>query len=193
MDINAFRQKLIGGGARGTLFEIRFDFPTFVDSVDKDTVSILCKAAALPSSDLGTIQVGYMGRFIKQPGDRIFQPWTVTIINDEALKLRRAFEQWHDAMEKYSTQGGTPGPGTHRFNIDSLSTTSYVKDLKVVQFDKNRRPIYNYTMSNAFPALISDIPLAWDATDSIEEFQVTFEYDFYRSGTGEAGTNGASR
>lgn len=192
MDINAFRQRLIGGGARGTLFEIKLAFPSYVGGVEANEISLLAKAAALPSSDLGTIQVGHMGRFIKQPGDRIYQPWSVTIINDESLNLRRAFESWGDGMEKYTTAGGTPGPGTHRFNLDSANMNNYTTTVSVTQFDKNRRPIYNYQLKNAFPSLISDIPLAWDATDTIEEFQVTFEYDFYTSGNGADGTQGAS-
>lgn len=177
MDIKNFRTALRGGGARGTLFEVQMTGPgAQAAGITNTPFTFMCKAAAHPSSDLGTIQVPYFGRFIKEPGDRIFPPWTVTVINDESGNVRSAFERLHSFMEEHSTAGNTHRSGPFGSNIQDYNST-----LLVTQFDKRRTIKFQYQLECAFPAIVSDIPLAWEATDTIEEFTVTFEYDFFTS------------
>ena len=94
-NITEFRSRLSGGGARSNLFEVEIAFPeelniTLSDVSDK--VPFLVKSAEIPASNLGNIPVPYRGRVLPVAGDRTFDPWTVTIINDTDFVLRDAME-----------------------------------------------------------------------------------------------------
>jgi hypothetical protein len=99
--ITGFKSKLAGGGARSNLFEVQIPtLPASVTGWDAETFSFLCKTAALPASNIGSVDIPFRGRTLKVAGDRTFDPWTVTIINDENFKLRIAFEQWANQINK---------------------------------------------------------------------------------------------
>ena len=83
--ITDFKSKLTGGGARPNLFEVVLSFPTAApaDNVTLDKARFLVKTAALPASNVSPIDVPFRGRIMKVAGDRTFDTWTVTIINDQ--------------------------------------------------------------------------------------------------------------
>ena len=95
--ITDFRSRMTGGGARANLFEVEITFPdelTIVTSTVSDKVPFLVKAAEIPASNLGNIPVPYRGRVLPIAGDRTFDPWTVTVINDTDFLIRDAMEKW---------------------------------------------------------------------------------------------------
>lgn len=175
-DISTFREALKTGGVRPNLFEVHLSFPEFsgITGVDQD-FSLLCKSAQLPGQDIGTIEVGYFGRKIKVAGDRTFAEWTITVINDENFKIRNAFEKWHNALNQ------------HYANVRSAAADTldkYQMAATVYQFGKKGgAAIKVYDFVGMYPSSVQPVDLAWDTTDTIEEFQVTLQYQWWEAST----------
>ena len=179
-NVNELRSQLTLGGAKPSLFQVQIANP--VNSLGDLKVPFMCKAAALPASTLGTIEVPYFGRKVNVAGDRTFEEWTVTIINDEDFLVRNAMEEWMNSIN------------SHEGNIrefGSASPQQYKAQAQITQFSKTGAPIREYTFNGLFPTAASAIETSWETTDTIEEFTVTFQYDWWNvSGgiTGNAGT-----
>ena len=122
--ISAFKNQLTGGGARSNLFEVDITFPSSVgpDKVRDEKVNFLCKAAEIPASNLGNIPVPYRGRVLPVAGDRTFDPWTVTIINDTDFLIRDAMERWSNSINDLQTAQGLVDPSAYqtRANVRQL-------------------------------------------------------------------------
>lgn len=170
--VDTFKAELRGGGARPNLFQALITFPTAVNaegSVVKTT--FMCKAAQLPASTMANIPVGFRGRQVQVAGDRTFEPWTVTIINDTDFSIRNSMERWMNAMNAHTANAGLTNPA------------SYQSDLFVTQLDKDGTPLKDYAFKGAFPTDVSAIDLSYDINDTIEEFTVTFQYQYWTSNT----------
>ena len=194
-NITEFRSRLSGGGARSNLFEVEIAFPeelniTISDVSDK--IPFLVKAAEIPASNLGNIPVPYRGRVLPVAGDRTFDPWTVTIINDTNFKIRNAMELWSNGINDLQSSQGFIDPENYQksatvtqlnrgFN-GTESVTAPIKD------DQKIEVLRTYKFEGIYPNVVSSIPLDYGATDQIEEFQVTFNYLFYEV-TPFGGTN----
>jgi hypothetical protein len=166
MNINAFKTQLLNGGARPNQFRITLGWPAGVGSPGGEH-NILVTSAALPASNVNPTIVSYRGREIKFAGERTFDPWTVSIMNDTKLTLRSYFEKWSSLMNEYVNNGGTTAPG------------GYMADLICEQLDRNDAVIRTYKIQNAFPTTVSEISLAYNANDTISEFNVTFNYSHF--------------
>lgn len=171
-NINAFKSNgLVYGGARPSQFMVFMSVPASlgIDSVSVDKFRFVCKAAELPESSLSPIEVPYFGRKIKVAGDRTFSDWSVTVMNDEDFSVRAMFEAWSNAINR------------HVSNVrdTALSVEQYKVDLEVVQYGKEGDEIRSYKMVGAFPTVISPISLNWESVNSIEEFTVSFSYDYW--------------
>jgi hypothetical protein len=178
-NINDIRAQLTYGGARPSLFQVIISNP--VNPVADLKLPFLCKTAQIPSSTLGLIEVPYFGRKLKMAGDRRFDPWTVTIINDEDFLVRNAMEQWNNSINLYQQNVTALGSG---------APSLYKSQATVTQFGKAGEILRVYQFNGIYPETITPIDLAWAAVDEIEEFQVQFQYDTFEvlnSVTGNAG------
>ena len=193
-----FKSKLAGGGARPNLFEASINsFPTAISEAwdnsseaEGGAFKFLCKSTALPASNLGSIEIPFRGRTLKVAGDRTFDDWTVTIINDEDFRLRTAFERWSNVMSQLDDATGVTNP------------TSYMTDAFIQQLGRgpevgaatnnggNTSILRSYKFFDVFPVTVGEIALSYDTTDALEEFDVTFRYQYYT--VGSAGDSGAS-
>ena len=140
-------------------------------NLDVDFSSFMCEAAQLPASTVGTIVVPFRGRQLKMAGDRTFDVWTVTIINDTGFRIRDEMEKWMNAIANHADAGGTQNPEL------------YFTDLKVEQFDRDNSVIKEYTFKDAWPSEVSAIDLSYGDTDTIERFTVTWQYQYWTSNT----------
>ena len=180
--ITEFRSRLSGGGARANLFEVEIAFPeelgiNLTDVSDK--VPFLVKAAEIPASNLGNIPVPYRGRVLPVAGDRTFDPWTVTIINDVDFGIRDAMEKWSNSINDLQTAQGTTNPEVYQ-------RSAFVKQLSREGSAPGdpEKTLRTYKFEGIYPNTVSSIPLDFGATDQIEEFQVTFNYLFYEVASG---------
>jgi hypothetical protein len=180
-NVNEIRSQLTLGGARGSLFQVTISNPA--NRAGDLKVPFMVRATTIPESSLGTIEVPYFGRKVRLAGDRTFGTWTVQVINDEDFLIRNAMEEWSNSINH------------HRTNLRGFGAASpllYKSDATIIQYSKVGIPIREYAFRGLFPTDISTIDLDWGATDVIEEFSVTFAYDWWEvSGgvTGRAGTN----
>ena len=178
-NINDIRAQLTFGGARPSLFQVIISNP--INPVADLKLPFLCKAAQIPTSQLGLIEVPYFGRRIKMAGDRTFDPWTVTIINDEDFLVRNAMEEWNNSINLYQQNVTALGSG---------APSLYKSQATVTQYGKAGETLRVYQFNGIFPQVISPIDLAWATQDEIEDFQVSFQYDSFEvlnSITGNAG------
>ena len=181
-NIQEFRSRMTGGGARSNLFEVEITFPDGIgisESSVSDKVPFLVKAAEIPASNLGNIPVPYRGRVLPIAGDRTFDPWTVTIINDTNFRLRDVMERWSDGINDIQTAQGTVDPETYQTKATVLQLSRGTSTDGKITSDKNIPILRTYDFVGIYPNVVSSIPLDHGATDQIEEFQVTFNYLFY--------------
>ena len=179
----------IGQGVKPNMFIVDIAFPKEVSGAegDADMINLLCKSAALPASNLGVIEVPFRGRTVKIAGDRTFDTWTATFVNDKEMKIRAYFEQWLAQINSHETNNSplfTPS-----------ETDGYTRLVKVKQLEKNASEsgevLRQYDLHYAFPTNVSQIDLAYDSNDQIEEFTVEFQYSYWKAVTGE-GQNGVT-
>ena len=171
-------------GVKSNLFLVEFEWPSVVtDGPDNDLANMLCKSAALPASNLGVIEVPFRGRTVKIAGDRTFDTWTVTVINDRNFEIRHGFERWMEAMNRH--EGNTAATW-----IPDESNTGFLKDLTVKQRERDSSDsgsvLRTYTLIGAFPTNVSQIDVAYDSNDQIEDFTVEFQLQYWTATKGTA-------
>ena len=151
--ITDFKSKLTGGGARANLFEVVLQFPDAAqpDSVVLEKSRFLVKGANLPASNIAQIEVPFRGRVLKIAGDRTFDSWTVTVLNDTDFSIRSAFERWMNTINRVSDNTGLVNPA------------DYQADAYVYQLDRDGSTLSSYRFYDVFPTQVSPIELSYDA------------------------------
>ena len=187
--ISDFKAALIGGGARPNLFEVELTTLPAGITWDADNFRYMCKAANLPASNIANIDVPFRGRIFKVAGDRTFDIWTVTIINDEDFRLRNAMEEWMDLISKLSNNLGATDPSAYMTNakVYQLGRGSVLNSKN--QDGNANSVLKEYEFIDIFPTNVSQIDLSYDNSDAIEEFTVDFQVQSF-SITGAGGPNG---
>ena len=171
-NINDFKAKLAGGGARPNQFKVTMPFPGYSQvGGEIEELAFLCKVTQLPAMTVGMVTVPFRGRQIKIAGDRTFADWTITVINDTNFKIRNAFERWQNGINNMTDGEGLTNPA------------DYQVDAFVDQLDRNGATIKSYTLRGAYPIDVAAIELDYGNNDTIEEFQVTFNYQYFESNT----------
>ena len=184
-----FKSQLVGGGARPNLFQVELTtLPDAVEGWQAEKMQYLCKAAALPASNIANIDVPFRGRIFKVAGDRTFDVWTVTIINDEDFILRNAFEGWMDKISRLNNNLGATDP-----NAYMVDATVHQRGRGSVKNSRDsagevKAILKSYKFIDIFPTAISAIDLSYDSGDAIEEFTVDFQVQTFELISG--GANG---
>lgn len=181
-NINDMRGQMVGGGARPSQFMVQLTNPS--DSASGLKTPFMVQAATLPASTIGEVPVGYFGRIIKYAGDRTFDPWTVTVYNDEDFIVRNSLEAWMaDINGHIANTSGFANP----------RPLNYKQQANVRQFGKNGSVIREYTFYGLFPTQLSEVTLDWNTQNQIETFQVTFAYDYWSVSGGTTGLGKTQR
>jgi len=188
--LSQFKSKLSGGGARPNLFEVSIpSFPSSIieawnggDDGEAGTFKFLCRATALPASTVAAIEVPFRGRQLKVAGERTFENWTVTVMNDEDFKLRTAFERWMNTINKLSDNTGVTNP-------TSYMTDGYVQQLgrgstlnSATNDGGENVVLRTYKFYDIFPVSVQEIGLAYDSNGDIENFDVSFAVQYISIG-----------
>ena len=174
-NVNDFKSGLRFGGARNSLFEVTIETPASVPSVPN--APVLVRAAQIPEATINTITQSYFGRQIKYAGNRTFADWTVTVLNDEDFQIRNSLETWSNQINLH--EGNTRLPGM----VSTEGATSYKQVATVKQFGKEGQLLRTYEFIGIYPTSVAPIDLSWDQ-DAIEEFQVSFAYDYWKVAQG---------
>ena len=181
--IDDFKANVAGDFARPNLFQVDLSFPTEVIANAtglSDLGKFTVRAANLPSSQMGIVEVPFRGRVLKIAGDRTFEPWTITVMNDSAFVLRSAFELWASSIQAYN-ENFTSASGLG----DADDATGYFADMKVHQLARDikngEKPkvLKSYKFYNIFPSAIAAIDLDYGNNDAIEEFTVEMQVQYW--------------
>lgn len=191
-NIQEFRSQMTGDGARPNLFEVELNFPTFVSNsaFARQKASFMCRAAQLPGSTVNQVPVNYFGRELKFAGNRTFPEWTVTVINDEDFAIRKAVERWMNGLNSHTTN--IRDPRALRGANAAGTAEGYQTDAYVTQYGKSDETtggLRVYRFIGVFPIDLSPIELDWGANDTIEEFAVTFAYQWWEDVSAQEGAS----
>ena len=168
LGVDDMKAKLVGGGARPNLFKVTMAFPTYV-TANVELASYMCKATSMPASTIAPIAVPFRGRNLQIAGDRTFDPWSVTIINDTDFNVRNSFEQWMNGINQ------------HKLNTGLTQPSSYMADMIVEQLDKDGTVEKTYNIRGTFPTNLGAIELSYDSENAIEEFEVELQIQYWES------------
>ena len=171
-NINDFKSRLIGGGARANQFKVTLPFPGY-SQVGGETsdLAFLCNATSIPGMSVSEVAVNFRGRQLYIAGDRTFATWQITVLNDTDFKLHRAFERWMNGINNMTDNEGLTNP------------SDYQVDAFIDHLDRNGNTLKSYTLRGAFPTNISEIALDYGNNNAIETFNVTFRYQYFETDT----------
>ena len=182
--ITNFRDRLVGGGARPNMFEVNITLPDQIapnGDISQD-MRFLVKAAEIPAANIGNIPVPFRGRVLPVAGDRTFDPWTVTVINDAQFNIRDAMEQWSNLINDLQFDVGDINPADYQTKAEVFQLSRQSQGSGGQSAGKGGEIIQTlrtYNFEGIYPTEVSSIALDYGATDQIEEFQVTFNYLFW--------------
>ena len=195
--LSRFKSRLNGGGARPNLFEANITFPNSPNGAlitpagktaewlpeAQEDFQFFCKATSMPAATIGVVDIPFRGRILKVAGDRTFEPWSVTVINDESFDIRQTFEQWAELINGIEDGSGAVAPSEYmgsgtirqlgRTDIGSREVGSTASGV-----------LYTYTVQDIWPSEIGSIDLSYESSDAIEEFTVTFQVNYMERGEG---------
>jgi hypothetical protein len=177
-NVERFKSALTNGGARPNQFAVQLSFPTYVTSATLAVARapFLVSVAELPGQTVNPAIVQYRGREVKFVGDRVYAPWTITVLNDAEMSIRTAMEQWMNGMENYADKFGR------------LQPSEYQRDMQVFQLDRNGNALKSYNIVNGFPVDLSPVALDFGANDQISSFTVTFQYQHFTTSNNPLGS-----
>ena len=170
LGVDDFKAKLRGGGARSNLFKATINFPGYAAG-NVELTSFMCKGAQLPQSIIEEVPISFRGRILKIAGERSFEPWSVTVLNDTDFGTRDAMERWMNGINGHTT------------NVGLVNPVDYQADLIVEQLDRDGTSIKRYDFRGAFPVNLGEINLDYDTAGQIEQFEVVFAYQYWESNT----------
>ena len=173
--VTKFKGSLKHGGARPSLFKVIFDYPSGISLGNTTSASFLVRATTIPASTVGSFDVFYHGKAIHVAGDRTFDTWDTTIINDEDFGIRNALESWMAAISDHSLNTRNK----NIFNTSEGDVAKYKSTLQVQQLSKAGEELRTYIFKGAWPTSLSTINLDWSSQD-IEEFTCTWMYDSWK-------------
>jgi hypothetical protein len=158
--IDQFKAQLIGGGPRANRFKV------FIPRAG-NKIEFLCKAANIPAGTLGEVVVPFRGHNLKLAGERTFEDWQITVINDVEFSVRSGLEAWQEEIQAMDS------------GVGSTSTDYLISRAFVEQLNKDDSVLARYEFFNMFPKNLGAIELSYDTVDALEEFTVDFTFSHW--------------
>ena len=172
--LSSFKSALQYGGARSSLFNMTVYVPGTFDGTTMTGVGALlqtfhlqCNVSAIPPLTVTPIEKQYFGRTVKIPGDIVYGDLTTTVMNAEDYSVRNAIEIWMDKMNG------------HVSNKGFSNNTDWVTDLELIQYSKDGESLMYYEFIDCWPQTLAEIPLSYDTASDIEQFDVTWGYQYW--------------
>ena len=171
-NVNQFVNSLQGGGARPNQFKVTFA------ALGSD-FEFLCRSAQIPAMTIGELTIPFRGRQVYVPGDRTYDPWAVTVMNDRSYRIRSTLEAWQNDLQDIGSATTSAAQGSAAYRQTTVS-----------QMDRNDRTIRTYTLYDAWPTALDAIDLAFDTNDTLEEFTCTFRFNYMTASGGGVSSSG---
>ena len=169
--IDQFKAQLIGGGARANQFRVILNTPSGIATgLIAANAQFMIRSAALPGQTITEIPIQFRGRQLYLAGDREFETWTTTVLNDTDFAIRNGIERWMNGINDLQTNTGV------------TNVTEYTADMVVQQLDRDNRVLKQYTLTSCFPQAISAIDLNMDTVNEVETFEITWRYTSFNAG-----------
>ena len=174
--LSDFKSALQYGGARPALFDLTVYIPgQFGGGTRMAGVNGLlnttfqCNVSAIPPLTVTPIEKQYFGRTVKIPGDIVYGDLSTTFLNTEDYSIRNAIEVWMDKINSHSD------------NLGFSNNTDWVAEVDLNQYDKEGEILMNYVFIDCWPTTLAEIPLSYDTASDIEQFDVTWAYNYYET------------
>lgn len=181
--INEFKERMKDGGARPSLFRMQITWPAALQNAAAQALlPFHCRISEIPGTQVNPIVTKYAGREIKFAGQRIYQNLRVTVINDTQFTVRKALEQWHEAINSRQTNVAV---------LTSPTPDGYAGQAQVTQFDLTGASVRTYTFVDLFPLTVEPIALSWDNDAEIETYGIEFAYQYWTDTPSLDGVTGA--
>jgi len=167
MSIDDFKSRLQGGGARANQFRVIMNSPPALATPGLDSTestSFMIKAASLPGQAITEIPINFRGRQLFLAGDRTFETWTTTVLNDTNFAVRNGIEQWMNGINDLET------------SIGQSNVSEYTADVIVQQLDRDDSILKTYILTSCWPTAVAAIDLNMDTVSEIETFDITWRY-----------------
>ena len=176
--LSNFKTALEYGGARPSLFDIEVDLssPSLMSGVSGvDNIISHCNVSAIPPLTVTPIEKQYFGRTVKIPGDIVYGDLATTVLNAENYSIRNAIEAWMDHIN------------SHKENKGISDNSTWVTDGTLTQYGKDGDAVVAWEFIDMWPQTLAELPLSYDTASDIEQFDVTWAYNYYQmSGQGGA-------
>ena len=182
--VTEFKSNLKQGGARPSLFKVDFTYPSGI-TTPPTRAEFLVKTTTIPASTIGSYDVFYHGKAIHVAGDRSFDTWDTTIINDEDFGIRNTLENWMGSISNHKLNTRDK----EVFNTSEGDVAKYKTTLEDQQFSKAGDDLRTYIFTGAWPSALSTINLDWATASEIEEFTCTWMYDSWFVSAGNSSSN----
>ena len=171
-NIDDFKARLKGGGARANQFKVTMPFPGFAATGGETAdMAFLCHASSLPAHTIGEVDVNFRGRTLHMAGDRSFAAWSTTVYNDTDYKVYRAVERWMNGMNNITDNEGLTNP------------SDYQVDAFIDHLDRNGTTLKSYTFRGLFPTALPGFTLSSGPTTTVADFDVTWQYQYFETDT----------
>lgn len=139
------------------------------------------RSASIPEATIGPVSVNYRGRTVTYSGDRVYQPWQITVLDDHAggqsdpQNLFKMFHDWHDQINSH-----TGNITTFETGIDLSSLWSDVWTVKQYRLNCDSA-LYGraFKLFNVWPIGIGPLVLDMSQDNVLASFAVTLVYSHY--------------
>lgn len=133
-------------------------------------LALECEAAELPGRTLLTQDAKVYGPTYKVPYQSQFNDINLTFLSTNDFFERKLFDRWLDAIMP---------PDTNNLRFPKGTSTRYMTNIKIIQYDDFIKQIFAVELIDAFPIGISAQPLSW-SEDNFHRVSVQFAYQRYR-------------
>lgn len=154
----------------GMPFPVEGSTTDFSNSEDKN---LLCTAAQIPGKN---ISLGYRemgGERVPYASGQDFPPAQFTYYLTNSYEMRHYFQEWMNAVMHQPLR---PSSTKHTF---AGYHSNYTRDVKVIQYSRNGRRVYEVKLIDAFPVSLSSIDLNNQLQNAPHEFTVSMAYTSY--------------
>ena len=173
-----------GGGRRQNRFRVSANLISKTYTAGDSTTDFHIRSATLPSSTLGAIPINFRGRTVVYPGERVYAPWQITIMDDVASssRLYESFHEWSEQINDHD-DNTTNTIAIGKGDLNTGSAQHFANNLwKIEHLDVNGNSLSGSTtkrifkLHNCWPVQVGDIMMDMGADNQLVTFNVTIAF-----------------